>query len=239
MDLLFTTASFLGFAFFIGLRHGIDLDHLAAISDIVSSQTSSRKGFFYSILYGIGHGVVILIFGSTVIFLGAYIPAGIDDFFRYIIGVTLVLLALYVLFSLIRYKSHFKMRSRWMILFSTVNYFRHKVFHYLKLEHDHPHFKEEQYGSVASFIVGMIHGVGVETPSQAIVFSILFGIEKGINAFLFLLFFIFGIFVTHVVVAFLCSKGYLKAKENYILYMVVGILTALFSLLVGISFLWG
>jgi len=45
----------LGFGLVAGIRHGIDFDHIAAITDISSSQKKSSLALFYSILYGLGH----------------------------------------------------------------------------------------------------------------------------------------------------------------------------------------
>ena len=107
-------------AFFLGARHGFDFDHLAAISDITSSQTSSKKGIIYASLYVLGHGLVILLFGSIAIFLGKYLPKNYDRFFEIIIGITLIILGLYVIFSLFKNWKKFRIKSRWMIIFSII-----------------------------------------------------------------------------------------------------------------------
>jgi high-affinity nickel permease len=40
----------------LGLRHGFDYDHLAAISDITSVQRGWREGMRLGLLYALGHG---------------------------------------------------------------------------------------------------------------------------------------------------------------------------------------
>ena len=51
-------------AFAFGFRHGIDWDHIAAITDITSSQTSVRTGLRFATLYAAGHAVVVFLIGD-------------------------------------------------------------------------------------------------------------------------------------------------------------------------------
>ncbi|OGH18073.1 MAG: hypothetical protein A3F31_04005 [Candidatus Levybacteria bacterium RIFCSPHIGHO2_12_FULL_38_12] len=223
-------------AFLLGLRHGVDIDHVAAISDITSSQTSSKKGIEYVMYYIAGHGLVVLLLGGIAIFLGKYLPKNYDRFFEAIVGITLIILGVYVFFSLFKNKKKFRLKSRWMIIFSFINYAKHRLLHCLKLEHDHPNFKEEKYSSIATLCMGMIHGVGAETPTQVVALSTLAGIGVAPGA-LFLGIFLIGIFTSNVIVTFLTSYGYLRARQNFRTYALLGVLTAVFSLIVGVSFL--
>ncbi len=43
----------------LGLRHGVDWDHIAAITDIAATQDSPRRGFALGIVYAFGHGLVV------------------------------------------------------------------------------------------------------------------------------------------------------------------------------------
>jgi len=54
---------------------------------------------------------------------------------------------------------------------------------------------------------------------------------------LFLGIFLIGIFTSNVIVTFLTSYGYLRARQNFRTYALLGVLTAVFSLIVGVSFL--
>ncbi len=47
----------------LGLRHGIDWDHIAAITDVTSSQPSRLRGFAMGTLYALGHAAVVLTLG--------------------------------------------------------------------------------------------------------------------------------------------------------------------------------
>ena len=65
-------------AFLLGLRHGIDWDHIVAISDIAATQESKRRGVFVGTLYVVGHASVIILLGIGAIALGATVPDWLD-----------------------------------------------------------------------------------------------------------------------------------------------------------------
>ena len=104
-------------AFAFGFRHGIDWDHIAAITDITSSQTSVRTGLRFASLYAAGHAVVVFVIGVLAIVAGETLPDSIDSAMGRVVGVTLIFLGLYVVYALIRYRGDFRMRSRWMLVF--------------------------------------------------------------------------------------------------------------------------
>lgn len=227
----------LAFGFITGLRHGIDIDHIAAITDIIGSQRHRRRGMVYSSFYAFGHGVMVVILGILLIFIGQRLPPSIDFVFGKIVGATLIILGVYVFFSIVRYGSHFQMRSRWMLVFSAIRFGYHKLLHNFDFSHKHPKLKEEKYGSKSAFGIGLIHGVGAETPTQVAALAALVGIGGGIKAVLFLLFFVLGIFCSNLTVAIFSSYGYLRARQRNKIYLVIGLLTGIFSLSVGILFL--
>jgi len=66
-------------AFLFGFRHGIDWDHIAAISDITSSQGSVRTGLRFATLYAAGHSIIVFIIGVVAIGLGRNLPDGVDE----------------------------------------------------------------------------------------------------------------------------------------------------------------
>src|SRR6266566_1111766 len=47
-------------AFGFGFRHGIDWDHIAALTDITSSQEEPRRSMWFATLYALGHALVVL-----------------------------------------------------------------------------------------------------------------------------------------------------------------------------------
>ena len=125
-----------------GFRHGIDWDHLAAISDITSSQESSRDSMRFATLYAVGHAAVVFVLGTAAILVSAEIPESLDAAMGRLVGVTLIVLAVYVFYSLARHGRDFRMRSRWMLLFAGVRRGYRRVrrgpVETVVIEHDHP-----------------------------------------------------------------------------------------------------
>ena len=107
-------------AFLFGFRHGIDWDHIAAITDIAGSQDDRRSAMFFGTLYAVGHALVVFLIGTAAILLGERLPASVDNVMEKIVGVTLILLGVFVFVSLARHGREFRLRSRWMLIFSGV-----------------------------------------------------------------------------------------------------------------------
>jgi High-affinity nickel-transport protein len=133
-------------SFVFGLRHGIDWDHLAAISDLTSSQLSSRRSMLTATWYAIGHAAVVFVLGAAAVLFAARLPASIDSVMERIVGATLLVLGVVVLVSLVRNGRDFRMRSRWMVVIATcrravgaMRSRRATTPEYVVIEHDHPH----------------------------------------------------------------------------------------------------
>ena len=99
-------------ALVLGLRHGIDWDHLAAITDITAAQDSTRRGVVLGSLYALGHGAMVLAIGIVAIVAGKSLPDWADALMGTVVGWTLVLLGVYLVFSLMRNRGQVKLRSR-------------------------------------------------------------------------------------------------------------------------------
>ena len=266
-------------AFGFGLRHGIDWDHIAAITDLTGSQSSRRRAFVLSTLYILGHAFVVLVLGVAAIAFSERLPGSVDDVMERVVGITLVVLGVYVLAGLVRHGRGFRMRSRWMLIFAGVRkgarWVRGRISRDdVVIEHDHEHPADDDgaprsdggqavatrrrthrhahvhqasmpddpfmnYGRVTAFLVGMIHGVGAETPTQVLVFFVAAGVGgRGIGLLL-LVVFIAGLLVSNSLIALTSTFGFLRASRRFALYATVAVLTAVFSLTIGTLFLFG
>src|SRR5258705_10434405 len=83
-----------------GFRHGIDWDHLAALSDITASQDRARRSMALATLYSLGHALVVFVLGILAILLAAEVPGWVDGAMERVEGVTLLGVGPYVLSSL-------------------------------------------------------------------------------------------------------------------------------------------
>ncbi len=84
-------------AFGLGLRHGVDWDHIAAIADLNSTADNRRHGFLRSLYYALGHAAVVFALGTLLLVAGASIPESLDQWMGRIVGATLVALGIAVL----------------------------------------------------------------------------------------------------------------------------------------------
>jgi high-affinity nickel-transport protein len=269
-------------AFLFGFRHGIDWDHIAAITDITSTQDDRRSSMLFGTVYALGHALVVFVIGSFAIVLGEQLPPGVDAVMERLVGVTLVVLGAYVIVGVARHGREFRMRSRWMLIFSGASKLYRQVrqtdpdvhdhgeqpvhvhvdagaafaiaedipvsewhhgHHGRPGHHHHKHPEPDEpftnYGRGTAFVVGMIHGVGAETPTQLLIFLTAAGAGGRLVGEAVLVAFIVGLLTSNSLITIGSAMGFLRASENWRLYIGVALLTAAFSLVIGILFIAG
>lgn len=230
-------------AFVLGLRHGIDWDHIAAITDIAGSSQHQKSAFAHGMVYALGHAFVIVLFGLLAIALGIRLPSWVDAVMEPFVGLTLVILGIWVIFSLIKHRENFRLQSRWMLLIKSANALYRKLHN--KLSHYHPRKQREPipypdtFGFKTAFTVGMIHGIGAETPTQILIFLAAAKIGGGLMGTYLLITFVTGLLISNAFITTIASFGYAKSEKNSFLYIGLGIITAAFSLIVGLFLLTG
>jgi len=225
-------------ALVLGLHHGFDYDHIAAITDITSVQSNRWRGMRLGLLYALGHAATVTLLGSAVILFQLSLPHGMDRVAERLVGITLLLLGVYVLGSLFRGNS--APRSRFHLVASALRWMHWKMKSY---GHDHeiprPAATQLNYSAKSVLMIGVIHGLGAETPSQLMIFLLtanLGGVGKG---FLGLSMFIAGLLAMNT--AMTASAVGLFGISSRIprFQYVVTAFTAIYSLAVGTFFLFG
>jgi hypothetical protein len=287
----------LGGALALGLRHGIDWDHIAAITDITSTTTSTsephedwlmdepgvlltdesdhlaaqlarrrpvaggsatavfpvaattparsisavqRRAVYLASLYAIGHGTVVTVLGLLALLASEFLPSWIDPVMERVVGVTLVLLAAYLFFSLFQYfRGHgeFRLRSRWMLIFSGVR----NGWAWLRARahrREHVHVRGvEQYGARTAYSIGLIHGLGAETGTQVLIIATAVGAGTKAMGVAALMAFVAGVLISNSFVTVATTFGFVSAQRRQLVYVLAGLLAATFSLVVGLIFL--
>ncbi len=150
-------------------------------------------------LYALGHASVVLALGIIALAVGAILPAWVDPILERVVGVTLVLLGVWVIISVFQYvrgKGEFRMRSRWMLVFDGVRYGWDRLQSRIHGHEHEPIAHASQYGPKTAFGVGMIHGVGAETGSQALLLAGVAGVT-GAQGIVILVAFIAGLLVSN------------------------------------------
>ncbi len=227
-------------ALLFGLRHGIDWDHIAAITDMVSSQEETRRSLILGTLYALGHATVVTSLGLLAVLVGLELPDWVDQFMEPFVGITLIVLGLWVAYALVKDRENFRMRSRWMLLFSGVAVLYHWVTGKLTGKTpSHRGTPEQSYGALSAYAVGMIHGIGAETPTQVLLFVLAAGAGGTTLGIVLLLVFVLGLLVSNSLVTLLTTFGYVRARRDSRVFMLAGGITAVFSLGIGLLFVTG
>jgi hypothetical protein len=97
-----STASVLALGFVLGLKHAVEVDHLAAVSTIVSERKSLLSSMLVGGLWGVGHTISLFIAGILVIMLHVEISARTARFLEFCVGLMLVALGVNALRKLAR-----------------------------------------------------------------------------------------------------------------------------------------
>jgi hypothetical protein len=282
----------------LGIRHGVDWDHIAAITDITSTTaaagaaeaahaeqhrsvtgdhhghggplelrahdagpgaatvapaitrtggrqliaTEQLEAIRLGTLYALGHGAVVVALGIAALSFGALLPEWLDPIMGRVVGLTLVGLGLWVLYSVYRYArggDTFRLRSRWMLVFDGVRYGWRRLQARL---HGHEHVEPlemSSYGTRTAFGVGMIHGVGAETGTQVLLIAAVGGAASAGLGIPMLLAFVVGLLVSNFVIVVLSSVGFAASQTRERIYVAVGAVAGTFSLILGWIFLFG
>jgi high-affinity nickel permease len=221
----------------LGFRHGFDYDHIAAISDITSVQSGPRRAMRLGLIYALGHAATVAVLGSLVVFFQLSLPPGIDSIAERLVGLTLVVLGIYVLGSL--FNGNYAPRSRAALLVNSARWFHWKV-----RGHWHPHLPKPpscnwNYDVKSVFGIGIVHGLGAETPTQLGIFFLsasLGGLSKG---FLGLGMFLAGLLVMNTIMTAAAAGLFGFSTRIPKFQFAVTAVTAGYSLIVGSIFLLG
>ena len=279
----------------LGVRHGFDWDHLAAITDVTSTTATAdiaevehevehehahdhhhghggpqelavhgyrrpapeaaraqdhrpavaveqRRALLLGSLYALGHASVVVVLGLLALSFGAVLPEWVDPIMSRVVGVTLLLLGVWVFISLYQYARHglpFRLRSRWMLVFDAVRFAWRRFQARL---HGHEHvdpIEMSSYGPRTAFGVGMIHGIGAETGTQVLLIAAIGGASASGIGVPMLLAFVVGLLISNSIVVVITTTGFIATRARERLYLAIGLVAGTFSLVVGAIFLIG
>jgi len=92
--------SLLVFGFFLGVKHALEADHVAAVASLATRSASLRDHVTMAGLWGAGHALTLVEVGSVVVVLGASLPPSLAAGFEGAVGVMLIVLGADVLWRL-------------------------------------------------------------------------------------------------------------------------------------------
>jgi hypothetical protein len=252
----------------LGFRHGLDYDHIAAITDISSVQAKVRDAMKFGLLYVAGHATTIAALGTAAIAFRLSLPAASDRWAERLVGITLLVLGFYVLGTFFRPSNshhHARPRTRITLLVNGVLWLYWRMTRIFGGTRVRPRqVFQDGYGSTSSFVVGVIHGLGAETPTQLLVFLLAANLGGTGAGLLGLLMFILGLLIMNTLMCGLAaglfsldrlrswlgpateSQGIVARSLNSMLNAVsanalssLTLLTSAYSIVVGAIFLLG
>ncbi len=191
-------------------------------------------------LYALGHASVVALLGLGAYLLGAVLPTWVDSVMGRIVGVTLLALGSWLLFSAYRYARHgheFRLRSRWMLVFDGVSSAKARL---LRRPLDPDRGVRRSYGAGAAYGIGMIHGIGAETATQVLLITALGGAagRQGLGVPL-MLAFIVGLVLANTVIVVISASGFSRAGDRRRLNVALGVIAGLVSVVIGVLFIIG
>lgn len=149
-------------AVLLGLRHATDPDHLTAVSTLVLSDARemARRAGLLGLFWGLGHAVTLFLFGLPIILFGSYLPDAVTRAAEIVIGVLIIGLAVRLLVRWRRgyFHSHFHRHG--------AAWHSHPHVHESSGAGDHPAAHEHRHAEslgrspLASFGIGLVHGIG-------------------------------------------------------------------------------
>lgn len=172
---------------FLGMRHALDADHLAAVASLLSRKQSLAHTLRQGSAWGLGHTLTLLLFGSIVISMDTVVPTRLAHGLEAAVGVMLLLLGGDVLRRLVRDKVHFHTHRH---TGGTVHFHAHSHAGESLREHgDSSHHHQHPCGfPMRALLVGLMHGMAgsaavillalesVESPLQGIIYILVFGL---------------------------------------------------------------
>lgn len=114
--------SILILGFFLGMRHALEADHVAAVASLAARTVSWRAAVKQGAVWGLGHTAMLFVFGGAAIMMNGAIPEMMASWLEFLVGIMLVALGLDVTRRMIKERVH---------------YHTHK--HGAKLRHFHAH----------------------------------------------------------------------------------------------------
>lgn len=138
--------------FFLGLKHALEADHLAAVSTIVSEERSLLRSSLIGAYWGMGHTAALLVFGSILLVFRLAVAPRVSEFLEFLVGLMLIFLGVKALLSLKQAPAvHVHTHEHGGTLHS------HLHFHLGDSGHGHEHRVLRLGGK--PFVVGVVHGM--------------------------------------------------------------------------------
>ncbi|MDR3613282.1 MAG: hypothetical protein P4L53_06935 [Candidatus Obscuribacterales bacterium] len=237
---------------FLGIRHGFDLDHMTAISDLVSAKAAASinsaasidqpsakfQSYILAGMYAFGHALVVAVLGLGALLFRATLPDWIDPIMQRLVGLSLLLFGLWILYCMRAMRTT---RSRGLMVLQAISKTKHVLFQrFLKQElAPHAHDPSDFCNARCALAIGALHGIGAETGTQVILMTSM-GSANSVPSSLFMLgSFVSGMLIANVGLAVFISEGYFRAMLSQRLIATFNLSIAFLNIVIGAIFVSG
>jgi ABC-type nickel/cobalt efflux system permease component RcnA len=154
-----STLAVLGVGLVFGLKHATEVDHVIAVSTIVSQQKSVFRSALVGVMWGIGHTLSLLIVGAIVLSLHLAIPATVSSWFEFAVACVIIGLGVSALWRALRRSSEVHLHQHTHNGLSHV----HLHFHEAETQHALPSHSTHSHSLVTvgwkPVLIGTMHGL--------------------------------------------------------------------------------
>jgi high-affinity nickel-transport protein len=162
----------IGIGFSLGLRHALDWDHIAAITDFLGVDGIEKKGFRLSLYYVAGHASINLILVLLAVLLGQSLPKWVDTAMGRVVGGILIVFGFWILLVLIKNRNKKQIyASRGYLLVTGMQNLCCLIQSKLTGKPPAQNTMGTDVGPGSACSIGVIHGIGGETATQFLLFA--------------------------------------------------------------------
>jgi len=233
----------LGSCLVLGLKHGFDYDHLAAISDITAVQKNWRSVLRLGMTYALGHALTVVALGVAVLQLHLGLPEGLDHWTERLIGLTLIVLGIGVVAGILRKDAHghrhSRIESRLAIAINGLLWMAWRVRRIWNPGAPKPERFQWLYNGKSVFVIGILHGVGAETPSQLALFFLTANLGGTSRGMLGLASFAVGLVAMNALMTASLGGAFKAGGHHSRFYHAIAWTGAVYSCVIGLIFLFG
>jgi high-affinity nickel-transport protein len=233
----------LGSCLVLGLRHGFDYDHLAAISDITAVQRNWKSGLRLGMTYALGHAFMVALLGVAVLEMHVGLPEGLDHWTERLIGLTLIILGFGVVAGILRkdahHQHHNRIESRLAIAINGLIWLGWRVRRIWNPDLPQPQRFQWMYNGKSVFLIGVLHGIGAETPSQLALFFLAKSLGGTGNGMMGLAAFCLGLVAMNGLMTASIGGAFKTGSFHPRFYHAIAWMGAAYSFIIGVIFLFG
>jgi high-affinity nickel-transport protein len=233
----------LGSCLLLGLRHGFDYDHLAAISDITAVQRNWKSGLRLGLTYALGHAFMVAMLGVAVLQFHMGLSQTLDHWTERLIGLTLIVLGIGVVAGILRKQAHGhhhnRLESRLAIAINGLLWGAWRVRRTWNPTLPQPQRFQWIYTGKSVFLIGVLHGVGAETPSQLALFFLAKSLGGTANGMMGLGAFCIGLVVMNGLMTASIGGAFNSGAFHPRFYSAIAWTGAAYSCIIGVIFLFG